>query len=438
MDVAFLASYAAGMYAAGAVGDRIDLRLFLAAGMAASGAAVCAFGAAQFLGIHSLAYFIAVQVVGGLLQATGWPCVVSVMANWHGKGKRGLVFGVWNSHTSVGNIVGSLVAARALSWGWGWSFVLPGAAHIACGAVVYLCLVAHPADVGLVPAAEPAAGTAAPDEEAQLLTAPGASAPASAPDLPKLVAAKPGTPISFADAWLIPGVAPFAFCLFFAKLVAYTFLYWLPYYIRHTKIAGRSLSDAQAGNLSTLFDVGGVVGGIVAGQLSDRFQARACTAAAFTYLAIPALWAYSAFGHVSMPLNVGLMMLAGVLVNGPYALITTAVSADLGTHPSIKSSSRALATVTAIIDGTGSIGAALGPLLTGFLSELGGDDAWKNVFYMLMLAALAAALFLTKLVVVEVREALSRQQPTSHSVIDDPREGVKEALIVGRRGQGVQ
>ena len=47
------------------------------------------------------------------------------------------------------------------------------------------------------------------------------------------------------------------------------------------------------------------------------------------------------------------------MVNGPYALITTAVSADLGTHKSLKGNSKALATVTAIIDGTGSIGRLL-------------------------------------------------------------------------------
>ncbi|CAM6000108.1 unnamed protein product, partial [Sphagnum balticum] len=40
--------------------------------------------------------------------------------------------------------------------------------------------------------------------------------------------------IGFFEAWRIPGVATFAFCLFFSKLVAYTFLYWLPFYIRHT------------------------------------------------------------------------------------------------------------------------------------------------------------------------------------------------------------
>lgn len=43
-------------------------------------------------------------------------------------------------------------------------------------------------------------------------------------------------------------------------------------------------------------------------------------------------------------------------MNGPYALITTAVAADLGTQPSLLTRARALATITAIIDGTGSFG----------------------------------------------------------------------------------
>jgi len=51
-----------------------------------------------------------------------------------------------------------------------------------------------------------------------------------------------------------------------------------------------------------------------------------------------------------------LLMVTGVMVNGPYSLITTAVSADLGTHPCLHGNAKALATVSAIIDGTGSIG----------------------------------------------------------------------------------
>ena len=48
--------------------------------------------------------------------------------------------------------------------------------------------------------------------------------------------------MSFWAAWAIPGVAVYSFTLFFAKLVAYTFLYWLPYYINATEVGGRKLT----------------------------------------------------------------------------------------------------------------------------------------------------------------------------------------------------
>ena len=51
---------------------------------------------------------------------------------------------------------------------------------------------------------------------------------------------------------------------------------------------------------------------------------------------MPFLWLYRTYGHVSFSANIALMMMSGFCVNGPYALITTAVSADLGTHDSLQ------------------------------------------------------------------------------------------------------
>lgn len=177
------------------------------------------------------------------------------------------------------------------------------------------------------------------------------------------------------------------------------------------------MSDTSAGVLSTLFDVGGVVGGILAGHISDHLDARALTAASFTFSAIPALYFYRVYGSVSLTWNIALMFITGMLVNGPYALITTAVSADLGTHSSLNGNSRALATVTAIIDGTGSIGAAVGPLLTGYISS----RSWGAVFTMLMASALVAGLLLTRLVVAEVAAKMEpRRTPAATAASDLP------------------
>lgn len=138
----------------------------------------------------------------------------------------------------------------------------------------------------------------------------------------------------------------------------------------------------EAGQLSILFDVGGVLGGTLAGHLSDVTGASAVVSSCFVWLTIPVLWLYRTFGSASFTgapterglsagcpgpgpaprgprlpvgngcgcscvnaartvgvpptfpphraVNIVLMMVAGFFVNGPYALITTAVSADLG------------------------------------------------------------------------------------------------------------
>ncbi|KAF2315797.1 hypothetical protein GH714_040335 [Hevea brasiliensis] len=289
LDLAFLSIYAIAMYFSGHIGDRMDLRIFL--------------------------------------TSTGWPSVVAVVGNWCGKSKRGLIMGIWNAHTSVGNISGSLIASAMLSYGWGWSFVVPGFLIAFIGLVVFLVLPVSPESVGI-------------DRNEDEL------------HYPKKTEEEVTEPLLGSD----------------------------------SKVKERQL------------------------------DARAITAASFMYCAIPALFFYRSYGHISLVVNIALMFITGMFVNGPYALITTAVSADLGTHSSLKGNSRALATVTAIIDGTGSVGAAIGPLLTGYISE----KSWSAVFTMLMGAALIAGLLLTRLVMAEVAAKIAESRPQTSAASRTP------------------
>ena len=56
----------------------------------------------------------------------------------------------------------------------------------------------------------------------------------------------------------------------------------------HAVMHARSAAASQeAGNLSILFDVGGVAGGAIAGALSDAASAPACVSAAFVFGSVP-------------------------------------------------------------------------------------------------------------------------------------------------------
>lgn len=233
IDVAFLAVYSLGMFVAGHLGDTLDLRLFLTFGMIGSGIFVALFGMGYFWDVHRFWYFLAMQMAAGLFQATGWPSVVAVIGNWFGKRRRGLIMGIWNAHTSVGNISGSLLAASVLDYGWGWSFILPGCFIVVAGVMVYMFLAAYPEDVGF-----PYPSDSSPNARGMIRDdrmweeQDGTSNDEEAP-VPR-ISSLHRKGVGLVGACFIPGVIPFALCLFFSKLVAYTFLFWLPFYLSQT------------------------------------------------------------------------------------------------------------------------------------------------------------------------------------------------------------
>ncbi|XP_034539624.1 glucose-6-phosphate exchanger SLC37A2-like isoform X2 [Notolabrus celidotus] len=405
LDNSFLVAYAIGMFISGIFGERLPLRYYLSFGMLMSGLFTCLFGLGFYLNIHSLGYYAFIQVMNGLMQTTGWPAVVACVGNWFGKGKRGFIMGVWNSHTSVGNILGSLIAGAFVSSAWGMSFIVPGLIIASTGILCFFFLVEKPEDVNCMPPqhhteqenseTEPLLRTASHTDRTSNGNGNGNGNGAISAEPVEVVAAEHTEAISFCGALSIPGVVEFSLCLLFAKLVSYTFLYWLPLYISNVA----HFDAKEAGDMSTLFDAGGIVGGITAGLVSDYTGGRATTCCVMLLTAAPMLFLYNHIGQRSLGTTIGMLLLCGGLVNGPYALITTAVSADLGTHESLRGNSRALSTVTAIIDGTGSVGAALGPLLAGVISPTG----WNNVFYMLITSDLLACVFLSRLVYKEAQ-----------------------------------
>jgi len=416
LDTSYLFSYAFFMFGSGFVAERMDLRYFLSLGMIFSGIFTFLFGFAYNAGIHSLWYLLAIQVILGMFQATGWPGVVSVMANWFGKGRRGLIMGLWNSHTSLGNILGSLIAGAFVNSNWGLSFTVPGMIIAGVGFFLFIFMVPKPSDVGLAENTSRGEETDA-DSEVSPLMDNKSQEEVEEPPFGRVQVVGEERAIGFLGALQIPGVVEFSLCLFFSKLVSYTFLYWLPNLIH-------SLSHVDAEEsavLSTIFDMGGIVGGTLAGLISDKTGNPATTCAVMLITAIPTMAMYdkvvtgwcritpNAHGdpihNACFTWNVILTLATGTLVNGPYALITTAVSAELGQHPSLRGSGKALATVTAIIDGTGSIGAAIGPFLAGALA---GD--WNNVFYMLIVADVLALILLTRLVKQEAVRYFNRRR----------------------------
>ena len=88
-DTLFLFFYAAGLFIAGMVEDRVDLRSAVVAGMLLSALCASLFATCGFLRWHTVYPFAAIWALNGLAQSTGWPGFVAMMGKWFPKSSRG-------------------------------------------------------------------------------------------------------------------------------------------------------------------------------------------------------------------------------------------------------------------------------------------------------------------------------------------------------------
>lgn len=335
IDTAYLVAYAGGQFVNGALGDRFGARRMIALGMLASAAACIVFGSAS-----SAWVFLAAFGVNGLFQATGWPNNVKTMGHWFGRRLRGRVMGAWSTNYQVGGLVATACAAYLLvHHGWRSAFFVPAAWTALVGVVVLLVLVEKPADRGL-PATD--------DEDVDRN---GTSRSARSP---------------FGEIIRIPAVWILGAAYFGLKLIRYSLLFWLPFFL--TRRLG--YDEGTAGYLSTAFEAGGILGAIVVGWVADRrFAANPLRLVVPVLLALGAAFvlfrAVSSLGPAAVVASLGLI---GFLLFGPDTLISGAAAQDLGRD-------RATASAAGIINGFGSIGAACQGMLTAAISQTWGWDA---------------------------------------------------------------
>ena len=354
IDTLYLSLYALGQFVNGALGDRFGARRIIGIGMIASAVTAFVFGLGSTAAVFLLAFG-----VNGYFQSTGWPNNVKAMTPWFGRRSRGKIMGFWCTNYQVGGLVATPLATVLLVHiGWRAAFFVPGVWVAAIGAVILLFLVERPEDRGLPPV-----------EDAELPQADSVTAPK----------------VAFAEMIRIPAIWALGGAYFGLKLIRYSLLFWLPFYLR------RSLgySEGAAGYLSVTFEAGGIIGAIATGWISDRYfpNRRALLTAPMVLGLAFALYLYQQVGALGMVANGLSMALVGFLLFGPDALISGAAAQDLG-------GGGAAGSAAGIINGLGSIGAAFQGLVTAGVSERWG---WGALFYVFVGLALCSGLALVPL-----------------------------------------
>lgn len=145
------------------------------------------------------------------------------------------------------------------------------------------------------------------------------------------------------------------------KLIYYGFVYWLPYFFETTE----KLHDMQTAMLTSLLDLGGILGGPFAGLIANATKYRAGTMILYLLLSLPVISLYvlaqdhTKFFYILVPMT-------GFLIGGCSHFISTVVPADIANKKEILSLGAVGGSVAGLIDGLGSLGAGLGQILVRY------------------------------------------------------------------------
>jgi sugar phosphate permease len=353
----YLVAYALSQFAAGALGHRFGPRLVVLWGMAVSIACNIGFGVSS-----SATAFLVLMTVNGAAQATGWSANVGTMAAWFHHGERGRVMGLWSTNFQAGGVLANMMAAFVLGHFAGpgdWRVaIFAGAAVLgAVWLIVFFNQRNGPHSVGLPSINDPSTTTkptTTTDEEAAGL------------------------------GWtrdVVINLAIVSTYYFFVKLIRYALWSWAPFFLARN--FGQRGDDA--GYLSTLFDVCGVMGVVVTGWLSDRFfgSRRAGVSFLMTTLLVASCVFLVVAGSTSVAAFAIGIAVAGFSLYGPDALLTGAGAMDIGSR-------RGTTVAAGIISGFGSMGPIVQELVIGRLYD-GGGGSLGPVFALLMASSVIAA-----------------------------------------------
>jgi len=163
---------------------------------------------------------------------------------------------------------------------------------------------------------------------------------------------------------------------FFLILTRYAFLFWLPLYMtQHLKYSAQ-----DAGYTSSLYELVGFLGAIIAGYASEKlFDSRRFPVGALmlwglalTSLILPKL---STMGRVWTAIGISLV---GIMTYGPDTLMSGAAAQDVG-------SKEGAATASGFIDGIGHLGMIVSPFVVAFVTA---HYSWDILFYVFVVLSL--------------------------------------------------
>lgn len=346
--------YGIGKFVNGYLSDRSNARVFMTIGLV--GSAITSF--LMSLG-EGILFFTLVWGLSAQFQSMGWPPVSKLLTHWYTPTEMGTKWGIANlSHQIGGAIIPILTGYLIYRYGWQSAFYVPAGISLVMAFLLYERLRDTPQSLGL-PSIEVKSGLISEEESLK-------EEDISFTELMRRVFCNKML-------WFV--------CLgnMFLYIVRMGVVNWAPTFLTEYKGASLTTSGWQL----SLYEVGGMLGGVAAGWMSDRlFAGRrgpiSCIQVLILAVCLVYFWHVPA-GHDIM--NCLTMFAVGICVYGPQVLVGVA-AADFA-------SKKAVGMAVGLTGTFGYLGSAISGLGIGWIADHYG---WSGGFIFFIASALLSSL----------------------------------------------
>lgn len=367
MGSAFFIAYAIGQFINGQLGDKFGARKFITLGIVFSSLLNIVFGFTTTL----LAMTI-IWGANGYFQAIGWSPSIKTLANWFPQKERGRISGLYGSSPQVGNAISWLLAGYlCLHYGWRYAFWVPGVLFLFCGLHFYLRCRNSPEETGLPSI-----------EEYERRKERGRKKDSIAEVRPERDEHL-GFGFTLRKTLGNPRIWCVGMAYLFLGLVGFGFIFWVPSHMFQVQ----KTSTLNVALRAMVFPLGGSLGGLTAGWLSDRlFQSRrAPIIVLMSILSGIFVLLYSKIPGSAPLLSVLCLGVVGFTTLGAHITMATSVPMDYGTR-------KAASSAAGFIDGLGYVGAAVAVVGAGWLVD--NYNSWNYAFYFWACGAFIAGILM--------------------------------------------
>lgn len=413
LDGTLMFSYSIGLYITGRIADRYNPSYCLGWGLFGCGFLNIFFSLSYpYFNMNidnSYIYYLLIWILNGFAQAICWPASIKLIGNWISLSpqamiktynKSGLIFGLWASCQSFGNILGAISVTIVLSnkehsHDIQYSFFIIGFYTIFF-AVLTIFFIPEKPDINLINAA--AADMNENNDNSQIPKTELTQLNEQSDDLENDQFEQEQVSLSYIEIISLPGVLTYCICFSCLKALNYTLFFWLPLYLDDMLS-----SDIQADNISMSFDFGQIIGGLIIGFYSDKILKRSPILFISMLIATIPVFLF-AIDSKSIGVLFFLCLLSGLFIGGPYNLIPSAIAQDLSQIQQLKGNKSVIASIAGLINGSGSFCAAtIQFFVPVILSGKHEDKNWTDLYVVLGFVSLIGTLSLIKMVIKDLR-----------------------------------